>query len=257
MIHYDEYGDRKNPTILLLHGAGALDTFCQQYCFQKQFHLVVPHLCGAGEAVEELYEPKKQMEALFELIRSLNKEKIRLIGHSLGAQLALMLICEHPECFSCAVLLSAWVNPTERSLKPYLRLAPMMAAILHWKWLVRLQGHYWNYSKEQADYMAEYSRHITAEQYRAFFQHTVKLCDYPNYDSLRLPMLAICGSGEVRDMKRSLELLGRNPSCQTMILPRSSHDFPMRAADRLNPILLEFMKRYTQDSFKGEINNEP
>lgn len=31
MLYYDEYGKRDNPTILLLHGAGALDTFCNQY----------------------------------------------------------------------------------------------------------------------------------------------------------------------------------------------------------------------------------
>ena len=28
MLHYDEYGSKENPAILLLHGAGALDTFC-------------------------------------------------------------------------------------------------------------------------------------------------------------------------------------------------------------------------------------
>ncbi len=28
MLHFDEYGNKDDPTILLLHGAGALDTFC-------------------------------------------------------------------------------------------------------------------------------------------------------------------------------------------------------------------------------------
>ena len=48
MLYYDEYGNKENPTILLLHGAGALDTFCRQYCFSDKYHLVVPHLAGAG-----------------------------------------------------------------------------------------------------------------------------------------------------------------------------------------------------------------
>lgn len=30
MLYYDEYGNRDNPTILLLHGAGVLDTFMAQ-----------------------------------------------------------------------------------------------------------------------------------------------------------------------------------------------------------------------------------
>ena len=59
MLHYDEYGSRENPTVLLLHGAGALDTFCSQYCFSDKYHLVVPHLAGAGKAAAEIYEPEK------------------------------------------------------------------------------------------------------------------------------------------------------------------------------------------------------
>lgn len=31
MLVYDSYGDKKNPMVLLLHGAAALDTFAMQY----------------------------------------------------------------------------------------------------------------------------------------------------------------------------------------------------------------------------------
>ena len=31
MLVFDEYGNRENPTLLLLHGAGVLDTFSAQY----------------------------------------------------------------------------------------------------------------------------------------------------------------------------------------------------------------------------------
>lgn len=241
VIPYDEYGDRSNPTILLLHGAAALDTFCQQYCFREQFHLIVPHLCGAGKSVEELYEPEKQKALLWELLDHIGKEKIGLIGHSLGAQLALMLACEQPQRFSFAVFLSAWVNPTEKSCRPYLAMAPMTAAMLRWRWLVKLQGLYWKHSKEQGAYLADYCSRLTAQQYCAFFAHTVKLSDYPQYKHLNLPMLALCGSGEVKDMKESLRMLGENPHCRTMILSKAMHDYPMRNADRLNPILLDFI----------------
>jgi len=244
VIHFDEYGDHRNPSILLLHGAGVVDTFCQQYGFCQQFHLIVPHLCGAGESVDELYEPEKQKALLWELLDALGKERIGLIGHSLGAQLALMLACEQPWRFSYAVFLSAWVNPTDKSLQPYLAMASVAAQMLHWRWLVKLQGAYWKHSKEQAEYLAKYSSRLTAEQYRAFFAHTMKLSDYPQYKDLQLPMLALCGSGEVKDMKRSLALLGENPQCRTMILSHTMHDYPMRNAERLNPILLDFIKQH-------------
>ena len=54
MLYYDEYGSKENPTIMLLHGAGALDTFCRQYCFSDKYHLIVPHLAGAGKAALSL-----------------------------------------------------------------------------------------------------------------------------------------------------------------------------------------------------------
>lgn len=52
MIYYDEYGNRDNPTTLMLHGAGTLDTFSHQYCFSDQYHFIVPHLPGDGKAAD-------------------------------------------------------------------------------------------------------------------------------------------------------------------------------------------------------------
>ena len=139
MIYYDEYGNRDHPTILMLHGAGALDTFSQQYSFSDRYHLVVPHLPGAGKAADKVYEPEKTKQELFELIESFHKDKIGVIGHSLGGQIAVMLVSERPELFSFAVFLSAWVNPKPGTIKMYCSMASMSAKMLHWGWLVRFQ----------------------------------------------------------------------------------------------------------------------
>lgn len=117
MLYYDEYGSKENPTIMLLHGAGALDTFCRQYCFSDKYHLIVPHLAGAGKAATEIYEPEKTVEELFMLIRSLHKKRIGVIGHSLGGQIAIMLVSKQPELFKFAVFLSAWVNPKPKKFR--------------------------------------------------------------------------------------------------------------------------------------------
>ena len=63
----------------------------------------------------------------------------------------------------------------------------------------------------------------------------------PAYLSIKVPMLAICGSGEVKDMKLSLDMLGKNTCCQTMILPKAGHDFPMRNSKELNAVLNDFL----------------
>ena len=140
MLYYDEYGSKENPTIMLLHGAGALDTFCRQYCFSDKYHLVVPHLAGAGKAATEIYEPEKTVEELFALIKALHKKRIGVIGHSLGGQIAIMLVSKQPELFNFAVFLSAWVNPKPKTIRMYCSFAGLSAKMLHWRWLVLLQG---------------------------------------------------------------------------------------------------------------------
>ncbi len=241
MLHYDEYGDKADPTILLLHGAGMLDTFCGQYCFSDRYHLVVPHLPGAGTAAAEVYEPEKTIEDLLALIRSLHKEKIGVIGHSLGAQIAIMLINRQPGSFYFAIFLSAWVDPRPGRIRMYCSLAGASAKILHWKWLVRLQARYWKLTAAQTDIMARYAGRITAQVYRSFFAHTLDLSKLPAYQTVTIPMFAICGSREVRDMKTSLTLLAQNPNCQILTLRGAGHDFPMRKAAQLNPILQKFI----------------
>lgn len=101
---YDEYGDKRKPTILLLHGAGVLDTFAKQYDeLSKQYHLLVPHLPGAGKAASFAYVPDATDHDLLELISSLPNKPIGVIGHSLGAQIAIRLVSKMPARFQFAI----------------------------------------------------------------------------------------------------------------------------------------------------------
>lgn len=241
MLYFDEYGNRDNPTILLLHGAGALDTFCQQYKFLSQYHLVVPHLAGAGKAADKIYEPEKITQELYGLIANLHKKKVGIIGHSLGGQLAVMLVSKRPKLFSFAIFLSAWVNPKPKTIRKYCMVAGVAIKMLHCKRLVMFQGKYWNYNAEQASYMAEYAKLITPQVYRSFFYNTLELSKLPEYQSVDIPMLGICGDKEIKDVRISLTLLAENPFCKTMMLQRANHDFPMRNANKLNPLIGKFI----------------
>ena len=242
MIQYDEYGDPGQKTILLLHGAGALDTFCHQYEALGNYHLVVPHLHGAGASAGREYDPDQMQQELLELIGRMGQDKIGMIGHSLGAQIAVALVSAHPELFSFAVFLSAWVNPVQKTVKQYEKLAGLSAKLLHLQFLTRLQGKYWGYTAEQTAKLTAYAQAITPQVYRSFFIHTLELKNIiPSYYAVTVPMLAVCGSKEVRDMKTSLEMMAKNRHCITMQLADVNHDFPMRNADKLNPILKNFI----------------
>lgn len=248
MLYFDEYGNKDHPVILMLHGAGALDTFSHQYCFAEKYRLIVPHLPGAGKAAGQIYDPQKTKNDIIELMDHIGQKPIGIIGHSLGGQLAVMLVCERPEWFRFAIFLSAWVDPEPSAIQFYCRLAEISAAMLHWPWLMRLQGKYWNFTPEQTDYMAEYSKHITPEIYRSFFAHTLELGKLPSYPSVHIPMTAICGSKETKGIRSSLDLLAKNPYCQAITLPNANHDFPMRNPEALNRILAKIFSQYIKDA---------
>lgn len=241
MIAYDEYGNSDNPILLLLHGAGVLDTFSGQYCLAKRFHLIIPHLPGAGKAAGEVYEPKSVVYEIFALIDSLKTPQIGLIGHSLGAQLAIMLVCERPKQFKFAVFLSAWLNPKPSMIKWYCSFAAISAKMMKLNWLIQLQGKYWHLTKSQTDYMVKYLKRITPQVYASFFENTLNLQELPAYWDVNIPMLAVCGNNELKDIKKSLHTLGENSHCKIAVLPKANHDFPMRKYKELNVLLDEFM----------------
>ena len=242
-LPYDTYGDPSNPTLLLLHGAAATDTFCHQYAFQDRWHLVVPHLPGSGRAMDRVYDPEETLSALADLVRSLAREKVAVMGHSLGGELAVGLVSRHPELFSRAVFLSAWVCASDRSIRTYTRIARWSNASLRLKFLLRWQAKYWGYTPEQAAFMVDYASRITPEQYVAWFSRRIRLDALPGYASVSLPMLAVCGAKEVAEMKHSLLGLGRrNSNCRTLVLDGMNHDFPLRAPERINPILRSFLE---------------
>ena len=246
MIHCDYYGNSSSPPLLMLHGAGALDTFANQYFLAENYYLIVPHLPGAGVNAGVEYNMKETVSLLLQLTDEIKCEKIAVMGHSLGAQLAAAMIFTRPEKFSCGVLLSPWLIPDKKSVSLYTSLAGMTSAMLRWKWLVKLQGKYWNMSARQSDYMAEYSRKITPRVYASFFSQTGNLDNYPQYRNIDVPLLALRGKGETRLIKQTVMKLGENKNFTARILPGCSHDFPMRKYKTVNPMIADFLDKNIQ-----------
>ena len=240
---FDSYGDSKNPTLVLLHGAAALDTFTHQYdALTERFHVLVPHLPGAGEAAAEAYNPQETSDALAAWIKSLNVGKVLVMGHSVGGQLAVKLVSEHEELFSRAVFLSAWLISSEKSVKTLASIAKMSYGAIKNASLLRMQAKYWGMSEQQAEKLVAYSQKIKRNTYVGFYANRILLKDLPGYAKVNIPMLAMCAKGETAEMKASLNALGeQNTNCLTVLFPQGSHDFVMRNYRLLNPMLMDFL----------------
>lgn len=240
---FDVYGDSKNPTLILLHGAAALDTFAHQYdALTQRFYVLVPHLPGAGEAAAEAYNPQETTDALANWIASLGVGKVYLMGHSVGGQLAVKLVCEHEELFCRAVFLSAWLISSEKSVKNLSNLARLSYGAIKNASLLRMQAKYWGLTPEQAEKLVAYSQKIKKNTYVGFYANRILLKKLPGYPRVKIPMLAMCAKGETAEMKASLDALGKqNTNCLTVVFPQGSHDFVLRNYSLLNPMLMDFL----------------
>ena len=245
-MFYDAYGDEAHPTLVLLHGAAALDTFANQYqALSRWFHVLVPHLPGAGEAAQEAYEPQAVCSELAEWIASLGKGKVCLMGHSVGAEIAVQLVSQYEALFSRAVFLSPWLDASPASVRLYVAMARMTYRSLKNAKLLRAQAKYWHFSAEQTERLVEYSAKIPLETYLAFFEKRTALSSLSGYPDVSIPMLAMCARGDTGETKSSVRALGeQNTNCLTVVFPQGSHDFVLRSSDLLNPMLLDFL---TQD----------
>jgi hypothetical protein len=114
----------------------------------------------------------------------------RAHGHSVGAELAFKLVCEHESLFSRAVFLSPWLMAGSASTKLYVSMARMTYKSIKNEKLIRMQAKYWKLSPEQADAMVAYSQKIPLDTYVSFFEKRIHFSDEPGYESVSIPMLA-------------------------------------------------------------------
>lgn len=242
MIRYTEYGNRANPTLVLLHGAGLFDSFARQYLFSDCLHIVVPHLYGAGDEVLTPYDPETLIHALAELVLSLDKPGVRLAGYGLGAELAIALCCRFEPLFLRAAFISPYALSQEKNPKAYRKRSAAACRFLRRKLLLPLYARRFGFTPEQKAFLIGYAQKITPDQLERFQNKRVSPAGLSRYRALSLPMLAVCGAREASAIKDSVRsLAANNPHCGMRMLKGAGPWLPLKSSEQLNPILTEFL----------------
>ena len=100
------------PPIVLLHGyAGAIWNWEHQIePLGRQFTLFIPDLIGQGlsDKPRVAYTPAFYVEWLRGFLNAVGIERAAIVGHSMGAGLALGLALTHPDCVDRLVLISGF-----------------------------------------------------------------------------------------------------------------------------------------------------
>lgn len=243
-MYFEEIGDRKNHTIIMIHGAGLTQSFIRQYSLADSYHLVLPHLYGNGEEASIQYDPDKCVEGILEIVKTLNKDKITIVGFSLGAQLIIPILCKAEQYFDGAILVSPWIRRSETAMISVEKSMKQMASLMKTKWMVSIQAHLVGMNKEQKKIFMEYCQNISEENLINMAKQGVNIEDYNEYRDLTIPILALAGSKENEEVCESVELLEKlNPEyCKAQIIDKHAHDIPFNKSGIFNTLLINFIE---------------
>ena len=101
-LHYVDWGNRSAPTLILVHGAldHARSWDWTARALARDFHVVAPDLRGHGDSAwsaEGSYLMADFVYDLAQLVEQTGRDKIILVGHSLGGSIALRYAGLFPE----------------------------------------------------------------------------------------------------------------------------------------------------------------
>jgi pimeloyl-ACP methyl ester carboxylesterase len=113
-IHYLEWG-RSGPPVILLHGLydDARTWEAMAPLLASDYHIVAPDRRGAGSSdkPKKGYDSQTLVSDLTLLIRNLKLGPASLVGHSAGAEIALMMAVQRPEMIHSVIMVDGGFWP--------------------------------------------------------------------------------------------------------------------------------------------------
>lgn len=126
-IHYQEFGDRAHPTLILIHGYTASTygwkTVAPMFA-ERDFHVIAVDLLGFGYSDKPAwfdYTIQSQARMIVRLMNILGIGQATLVGNSYGGAVASILTLDYPERVKKLVLVDAVCND-EALAHPLLKL---------------------------------------------------------------------------------------------------------------------------------------
>lgn len=267
-VAYRDVGPRHAPTLLLVHGLGS-SSLCWLHdlpTLARDFRVIAVDLPGFGESDKPRYAYSLAFwrGRLSRLLDHLGVASATVLGHSMGAQLAIGLALEAPTRVDALVLAAP---------AGFERFSPMQQAMLHRSvspaWVRRqslgdlrahlgLAFHGW---PPGADRLIELRRRLRGPELdgyaHAFAAGVRAMLDEPVHDQLtqlRAPTLVVFGSEDrlvpnrwlhpnltTADLLRGAARL--IPDVETALIPNAGHLVQFERPEAFDAVVLDFLAR--------------
>jgi pimeloyl-ACP methyl ester carboxylesterase len=237
-------GARDAPAVIFIHGAGL-----SGWMWKKQVEAlgrirsIVVDLPDHGEDRER---PFTSIEAAADEIAQLASElapsgKAHLVGHSLGAKIALEALSRHPESVASAVVSSALVRPYPLARLMNSRFINSLSIkMLRSERIARAQAAQFEFPDEEMvdAYLADMAALEEGNLERPMSAFCSRLCPPPGLEGVRCPVLVTAGSREAIAMRESVtDLEGLIPGAKATLISGARHNYPWAQYGAYNRVL--------------------
>lgn len=222
---------RKDPPVLLLHGAGIAGWMWQPVTDRLPGqHIIVPDLPGQGDSASIPFGGVNEtVDALAALLRS----PAIVVGFSWGGQLAIELTARFPERIHATVIVSALAKPL--SLAPLLDpLIAMVLPLAHNRWFARQQGCHHGVPVDLMDAYVDTSTGLDLASISRILAANNRYAIPKGWAEGTSPVLVAHGSSEPRSVRNSaLALCAARPTARLEVVEGARHNIPFLSAEWL------------------------
>ena len=177
-LHYVDWGNPEKPLAILIHGGR---DHCRNWDWvaldlRRHFHLVAPDLRGHGDsdwAIGGNYAMVDYVLDVAQLMGAIARAPVTLIGHSLGAAIALQYSGTFPERVKSLIAIEGLGPPTSmlKQLPAHVRMKEWVSDM---QALARRKMREYKSIDEALARMREANPHLTVEQARHLTIHGVR-----------------------------------------------------------------------------------
>ena len=250
MLNFAQCGDRKNPTVVLLHGLG-IDhrMWTPQLADLSEDHFVLaPDLPGFTPKVPgELASLAATSRSVADWLEQTFPSSVYLCGLSLGGMVALQLAHDYPHLVKGLIVSGAQVRP------PPLLMFVQSFILRFMPEKIFLKG-------TDAPYMTETLK--KAEQETAMFlgkqsflrvmREAGKVNLRPLLPAIHQPSLILCGAKDKPNLPVAKELAAKLPQAELRIVPGVGHVWNLEAPEKFSDEVRHFVATVEKTPAKVE-----
>jgi len=209
-MKFYEYGDRKLPTIMLIHGGGNSSWMFEKQALQlqKDYCVVLPVLDGHGEEKDITYSSTQ--EQADKIIRYIDEKcgghLYAIGGASLGSQIAMEVLSRRPDFIDKAILESGICTPKPGLAKIVCNKWMIKTMIISYnmKWMVRWSCRQYGWPEEMLDQFIEDAKALSYDSnvnlYRTYLNYIIP----KSLLKIKAKVLLLYGSKEKGMMKKDV-----------------------------------------------------